>query len=142
MVWCGVVWCGVVWCGWLLRMFVVDWFAEIRAKKNKKACFMPLTGVWRLAQSPDHRTYYYHTGKKCTKWVLTPEERFELVEDLKSYFVNKEGYMHKRAPRDTDTDDKSKSMKRKMLRFLPHQLYKKRYFVLDAYKKVRAFWKT
>ena len=103
---------------------------------------MPLTGVWRLAQSPDHRTYYYHTGKKCTKWVLTPEERFELVEDLKSYFVNKEGYMHKRAPRDTDTDDKSKSMKRKMLRFLPHQLYKKRYFVLDAYKKVRAFWKT
>jgi len=65
---------------------------------------MPKTGCWRLAQTPDHRTYYYHSGKKLTKWVLDPDERNELMTDLKSFFVNKDGWMWKRAPRISDKD--------------------------------------
>ena len=50
-------------------------------------------GCWRLAQSPDHRTYYYHTGRKLTKWLLDPSEREELLRDLKAHFKNKEGLL-------------------------------------------------
>ena len=44
---------------------------------------LPEKGLWKMASTPDHQLYYYHTKTKETKWELSQEEIDELTADLK-----------------------------------------------------------